>query len=72
MEVFLVSTGIVALAEIGDKTQDQPTMSEEQADRAIKQALEKASGDESLSMEELTNMSDAELEALARKTAKRQ
>ena len=58
-------------AQEAGKTQDHP-MSEEQADQALKQALEKASGDESMSMEELANMSDAELEALARKAAKRQ
>ena len=44
------------------------TMSEEQAI----QMMRKASGNKSLTGEDMANMSDAEIEAMARKAAKRQ
>lgn len=53
--------------EQAEKNRGSP-MSDEQADQALNDALRKASGDESISMEDLENMSDAELEALARKS----
>ena len=49
------------------ETQGRP-MNEEQANQMIR----KAAGDESMSMEDLENMSDADLEALARKAAPQQ
>jgi len=54
------------------KMQDQSTMSEEQAGQMLNQMVRKHSGDKSMNIEELENMSDAELEALARKAAKEQ
>lgn len=52
-----------------EKLEGQQPMSDEQANQALNEALGNASGDESMSMEDLENMSDAELEALARKSA---
>jgi CTP synthase (UTP-ammonia lyase) len=55
----------------GNKAMKQPKaqpMNEQQANQAIK----KASGNSSLNMDDLANMSDAQLEELARKAAKTQ
>jgi hypothetical protein len=56
------------LLQQAEKNQGTP-MSDEQADQALNEALRNASGDESMNMEDLENMSDAELEALAAKAA---
>jgi hypothetical protein len=59
------------LLQQAEKNQGTP-MSDEQADQALNEALRNASGDDSMNMEDLENMSDAELEALARKAANQQ